>query len=108
MPVALYNVAFDCAEPYELGQFWSGVFDQPLDDDSGPGDDEVSITLHTGPNLYFQRVPEPKTLKNRGVPTPGRGQGPRGPAPPNARGAARRGHARPSRPRMGHRRRPGR
>ena len=65
MSVSLYNVAFDCAEPYELGQFWSGVFDQPLDDDGGPGDDEVSITLPAGPNLYFQRVPEPKTIKNR-------------------------------------------
>lgn len=65
MPVSLYNVAFDCADPYELGQFWSKVVDQPLHEEDRPGDDEASIALPGGPNLYFQRVPEPKTIKNR-------------------------------------------
>ncbi len=65
MSISLFNVAFDCADPYELAQFWSKVFDQPLDDEDGPGDPEASIALPGGPNLFFQRVPEPKAGKNR-------------------------------------------
>ncbi|WP_020574347.1 VOC family protein [Actinopolymorpha alba] len=65
MSVSLFNVAFDCADPYSLGQFWSKVFDQPLHDDDHPGDPETSIALPDGPNLYFQRVPEAKMVKNR-------------------------------------------
>ncbi|MFG1832856.1 VOC family protein [Micromonospora chersina] len=65
MGTAIRNVAFDCADPYELAQFWSGVFDCPADPEFEPGDEELVIEPPDGSRLYFQRVPEPKTVKNR-------------------------------------------
>ena len=59
------NVAFDCADPYALAVFWSKVMLQPMDEDCAPGDAESAVYGHDGPNLYFQRVPEPKVVKNR-------------------------------------------
>jgi predicted enzyme related to lactoylglutathione lyase len=59
------NVSFDCADPYALATFWSAVLGHPVDPDGAPGDDEVVIEPPTGPRLYFQAVPEPKTVKHR-------------------------------------------
>jgi glyoxalase superfamily protein len=59
------NVSFDCADPYTLAQFWSEVIGHPVHPDSTPGDPEVVIEPPAGPRLYFQAVPEPKTVKNR-------------------------------------------
>lgn len=65
MTSGIFNVAFDCADPYSLAQFWSKVTGHPLDDEDSPGDPEASIELPNGTNLFFQRVPEPKAGKNR-------------------------------------------
>jgi predicted enzyme related to lactoylglutathione lyase len=65
METVIRNVAFDCADPYRLAQFWAKVFDCPVDPDLQPGDEEVTIEPAAGPRLYFQRVPEPKATKNR-------------------------------------------
>jgi predicted enzyme related to lactoylglutathione lyase len=65
MSLSVYNVAFDCADPYAVASFWSAVTGRPLDDEDNPGDPETSIELDNGVNLYFQRVPEGKTVKNR-------------------------------------------
>ncbi|MFI7279950.1 VOC family protein [Micromonospora chersina] len=65
MGTAIRNVAFDCADPYELAQFWSGVFGCPVDPEFEPGDEELVIEPPGGPRLYFQGVPEPKSVKNR-------------------------------------------
>lgn len=59
------NVSFDCPDPYALAQFWSEVIGHPLDSDFVPSDAEVVIEPPEGPRLYFQAVPEVKTLKNR-------------------------------------------
>jgi predicted enzyme related to lactoylglutathione lyase len=59
------NIAFDCAEPYALAQFWSQVLGHPLGDDDHPLDPEVAIEQPGGPAFYFAEVPEPKTVKNR-------------------------------------------
>nr|WP_250038409.1 VOC family protein [Actinoplanes maris] len=59
------NVSFDCADPYTLAQFWSEVVGHPLHPDSAPGDTEVVIEPPGGPRLFFQAVPEGKTVKNR-------------------------------------------
>ncbi|MGW7082045.1 VOC family protein [Streptomyces sp. NPDC054871] len=65
MRSTLYNVAFDCADAYELAQFWSKVVSHPLNDDDLPGESTAAIALPTGLNLYFAEVSEPKTHKNR-------------------------------------------
>jgi predicted enzyme related to lactoylglutathione lyase len=65
MVSAIHNVAFDAADPYELAQFWSNVTGRPVHEDDKPSSDEVLIELGNGTNLFFQRVPEPKSVKNR-------------------------------------------
>ncbi|MCO1599199.1 VOC family protein [Micromonospora sp. RHAY321] len=65
MGTVIRNFAFDCADPYELAHFWARVFDCPVDAEFTPDDDEVVIEPPGGTRLYFQRVPEPKTVKNR-------------------------------------------
>jgi predicted enzyme related to lactoylglutathione lyase len=59
------NVSFDCSDPYALAQFWSEVVGTPLDPDFVPGDAEVVLEPADGPRLFFQAVPEHKTVKNR-------------------------------------------
>jgi predicted enzyme related to lactoylglutathione lyase len=65
MPSDVLNIAFDCSDPYQLAQFWSEVTGAPLADDDQPDDPEASVQLRNGTKLWFNRVPEPKTVKNR-------------------------------------------
>jgi hypothetical protein len=65
MATVIRNVSFDCADPYALSHFWARVFDCPPDPDVEPGADQAAIEPPAGPRFYFQRVPEPKTVKNR-------------------------------------------
>lgn len=65
MGFELHNVAFDCADAYELAQFWSKLMDKPMSDEDSPGDPESSVQLGPSFNLWFNQVPEPKTMKNR-------------------------------------------
>ena len=39
-PVMPRHVAPDCADPFELARFWSGVTGWPVSDEDQPGDDE--------------------------------------------------------------------
>ncbi|MFE6224982.1 MULTISPECIES: VOC family protein [unclassified Streptomyces] len=59
------NVAIDCADAYRLACFWSEVTGGPLHPEDRPGSRETQVTLPEGPVLYFNEVPEPKTVKNR-------------------------------------------
>ncbi|GGS15973.1 glyoxalase [Streptomyces aureoverticillatus] len=65
MPSSLFNVAFGCVDAYGLARFWSDVVGHPLDPRDRPGDPVAVIPLPTGLHLYFENVPEPKTVKNR-------------------------------------------
>lgn len=71
MALQLDNVAFDCADPRMVAAFWAGALDYIVRDDGppGPGEDVadvVSLVDADGtPRMYFQAVPEPKTVKNR-------------------------------------------
>ncbi|WP_405687026.1 VOC family protein [Streptomyces sp. NBC_00057] len=65
MVSVLQNVAIDCADAYELAQFWSRVTGRPLHPEVKPGDRETLVLLAEGPVLYFNQVPESKTIKNR-------------------------------------------
>ncbi|GIL26974.1 glyoxalase [Actinocatenispora comari] len=65
MVSVLQNVAIDCTDAYRLARFWSEVTGIPLDPEDSPGDEEMRILLPEGPALYFNQVPEPKTVKNR-------------------------------------------
>lgn len=65
MGTVIQNIAFDCTDPYSLAQFWSAVVGQPLSDQDYPGDPEASVAMPGGPTLWFNQVPDPKTIKNR-------------------------------------------
>ncbi|MEU4091592.1 VOC family protein [Streptomyces sp. NPDC026673] len=65
MVSVVQNVAIDCANAYELARFWSEVLGCPLHRDVRPGDPEAEVMPPEGPVLYFNQVPEPKTIKNR-------------------------------------------
>ncbi|MFB6807564.1 VOC family protein [Streptomyces sp. NPDC056387] len=61
----IQNVAVDCADAYGLARFWSAVTGRPVDPEAGPDSRETQVRLAEGPALYFNQVPEPKTVKNR-------------------------------------------
>ncbi|GAA2900904.1 glyoxalase [Actinoplanes cyaneus] len=65
MTSIIRNVSFDCADPYVLAIFWSEVVGHPVGPEFTPGDPEVLIVPPEGPRLYFQAVPESKSVKNR-------------------------------------------
>ena len=65
MPTTFHNITVDARDPYALAQWWSQALDRPLSDDDQPGDPEAVVLAKEGPNLLFQAVPEPKTVKNR-------------------------------------------
>ncbi|GGQ67424.1 VOC family protein [Kitasatospora griseola] len=65
MVSVVQNVAIDCADAYELARFWGEVTGRPVDPAAKPGDGETQVELGGGLVLYFNQVPEPKTVKNR-------------------------------------------
>ncbi|MER6448671.1 VOC family protein [Streptomyces venezuelae] len=65
MVSVVQNVAIDCSDAYELARFWSEATGSPLHPGAGRGDRETAVMLAEGPLLYFNQVPEPKTVKNR-------------------------------------------
>jgi hypothetical protein len=78
------QVTFDCADPGALGEFWAAALGYHRDPPP-PGFDTWDAALEAwgvpperrndrnavsdptgrGPRLFFQKVPEPKTAKNR-------------------------------------------
>ena len=65
MSSRIRHITIDCADPYELGSFWSKVFDTPLDAEDEPGDPEALLDYGSGPPLLFVQVPDDKVVKNR-------------------------------------------
>ena len=47
------------------GQVWAAVFGSDVDEDSTADKAFVEAAGWDGPNMWFIRVPEPKTAKNR-------------------------------------------
>jgi hypothetical protein len=76
------QIAFDCADPAKLAAFWAEAlpgyslqapppgfasWDAFLEAQSVPPEhrNDASAIVGDGPRLFFQKVPEPKTGKNR-------------------------------------------
>lgn len=59
------SVTFDCDDALVLGAFWAAALGTDLDEDATSDKAYVEAAGWGGPNLWFQRVPEAKTAKNR-------------------------------------------
>ena len=67
MSNSLFAVAFDCADAAALARFWADVLGRQVAEDSTS---ERAVLLAgdggtSGPPITFNKVPEPKTVKNR-------------------------------------------
>ena len=68
MAVRIKSIAFDCADPYRLAQFWLQLtgFSEDPDNGNAPDDPEALLLSPEGSlALLFIAVPEPKHVKNR-------------------------------------------
>ncbi len=67
MSSAILNITFDCADPRALARFWGEVTGWPVIEEPQPGSEESAVGNpgEGRPRLYFVRVPEDKTIKNR-------------------------------------------
>jgi catechol 2,3-dioxygenase-like lactoylglutathione lyase family enzyme len=81
MAMKISNITFDCADPQALSWFWADVlgyprgewppelkaqlFAQGLTEEDLSNRSVAEDPTDVGPRLYFQRVPEGKTAKNR-------------------------------------------
>ena len=59
------SVTFDCSSALRLAAFWAEALGSNVDEESTDDRAWVEPAGWGGPNLWFQRVPEGKTAKNR-------------------------------------------
>lgn len=59
------SVTFDCADCLVVARFWAAALSGELDEDATSDKAFVEAPGWGGPNLWFQRVPEPRTAKLR-------------------------------------------
>ena len=59
------SVTFDCVDALVVARFWAVTLGGELDEDSTSEKAFVEAPGWGGPALWFQRVPEPKSAKNR-------------------------------------------
>jgi hypothetical protein len=59
------SVTFDYADPMLLAEFWAVAVGSNIDEDSTPDRAWVEPAGWGGPTLWFQKVPEGKSAKNR-------------------------------------------
>jgi hypothetical protein len=65
MASVIKTVSFDAADALALAAFWAAALGSDVDEDSTAGKAFVEAAGWGGPNIWFIRVPEPKTAKNR-------------------------------------------
>ncbi|MGE5827422.1 MAG: VOC family protein [Micromonosporaceae bacterium] len=65
MPVYIKTVTFDCADALVVARFWASALGTDVDDEATADRAYVEAPGWGGPNMWFVRVPEPKTAKNR-------------------------------------------
>jgi hypothetical protein len=83
--VVRFQLVIDCAEPDRLARFWASALHYQLEpapdgfdswddyyrdlgvgeEDLGIGEDSIVDPHAGGPRIWFQRVPDRKTVKNR-------------------------------------------
>jgi hypothetical protein len=59
------SVTFDARDALVLASFWAAALGSDVDEESTSEQAFVEAPSWGGPNMWFNRVPEPKTAKNR-------------------------------------------
>jgi glyoxalase superfamily protein len=65
MPATIGYLVIDSTNPRQLLPFWCGLLDMQVAVDIGEGQFLVLSPTASGLRISFQRVPEPKHVKNR-------------------------------------------
>lgn len=65
MVAFIKSVTFDCHDPLRVAAFWAAALGSNVDEDSTGAKAWVESAGWGGPSLWFQRVPEGTTAKNR-------------------------------------------
>jgi hypothetical protein len=65
MASVIKSVSFDARDALALARFWAAALGSDVDEDSTEERAFVEAAGWGGPNIWFKRVPEPKTAKNR-------------------------------------------
>jgi hypothetical protein len=65
MPSVIKSVSFDAVDALVLARFWASVLGSDVDEDSTADKAFVEAAGWGGPNIWFTRVPERKSAKNR-------------------------------------------
>jgi hypothetical protein len=65
MASVIKTVSFDATDALALAAFWAAALGSDVDEDSTGDKAFVEAAGWGGPNIWFNRVPEPKTAKNR-------------------------------------------
>jgi hypothetical protein len=65
MPSVIKSVSFDAADALVLARFWAAALGSDVDEDATSAKAFLEAAGWGGPNIWFTRVAEPKTAKNR-------------------------------------------
>jgi hypothetical protein len=66
MASVIKSVSFDCADALALARFWAAALGTDVDEDATSDRAYVEAPGWGGPNMWFNRVPEPpRAAKNR-------------------------------------------
>jgi hypothetical protein len=65
MVTFIKSMTFDCMDALVVARFWAAALGSDIDEDSTPDKAFVEAPGWGGPNMWFNRVPEPKIAKNR-------------------------------------------
>ncbi|GAA2645791.1 VOC family protein [Dactylosporangium fulvum] len=65
MPTYIKSVTFDCADALVVARFWAAALGTDVDEEATAERAFVEAAGWGGPNMWFVRVPEPKSAKNR-------------------------------------------
>jgi len=66
MAAVIKSVTFDCADALVLARFWAAALGTDVDEDATAGRAYVEAPGWGGPNMWFNRVPDPpRAAKNR-------------------------------------------
>jgi hypothetical protein len=65
VPSVIKTVTWDCEDALAVARFWAAALGSDVDEDSTSAKAYVEATGWGAPNMWFNRVPEPKTAKNR-------------------------------------------